>query len=665
MAGGELSSYTQSITCTYLDSNQESPTLDIVNDCFRFVTGFFEVISTSAPHIYHSALLLSPKTSIVRTLYGPQANPLARGVQGVPTSWDPSTASTRLPGFVDAVAWSPCSRFVAIAWRSSDEVAILDAITLKRLYTTCSACQLGYSVDLTFSPDGRLLTGNSRTATSANYAVSWDLQTGGLISGISTGEDSGSYHSMSYSGCGGMFGVLFKGARVSTIIIYNVLSGTPISSHSVKEPIVNTIWTHGEYLRFATAESGSITVWEVGFTSSHAPAEVESLSTPDDFSSDEFLLSPTLSRFAFVSQGRVVVWDARHLKALLTSEDVKNPRNMTFSPDGRFFICGTKGPEVYLWKESPDSYLLHRKFISSAGPTKQVISPDGGSIVAFGGSAIQLWRTANSPTSPSSVLAPPFKHTSEDFVLEFSPNTELAAVTRRLGKMVTVLDLKAGNPRLVIDSGMEICAVRITGSAIAVADGGKIVTWDIPARTSALGARANTNDSVRTTTFEDSASPGLELSMSISPDLNHVAAKWLLEYPRIYDARTGKLLVVAMDGEGSVLKSTVGFTLDGREIWCDADEGVDRWEIAEDSSSGIIRLDYLGPAEGPPGGFPWQSSCGYKITDDGWILTSGGKRLVWLPHHWRSDKRERAWSGKFFVLLRGELPEAVVLELEA
>jgi len=58
----------------FTDLNQESPTLDLTNDCFQFVIGFSEAINTSGPHIYHSALLLSPKTSIVQKLYGSQAH---------------------------------------------------------------------------------------------------------------------------------------------------------------------------------------------------------------------------------------------------------------------------------------------------------------------------------------------------------------------------------------------------------------------------------------------------------------------------------------------------------------------------------------------------------------------------------------------------------------
>ena len=53
----------------YSDVIQEPLTLDLANDCFRFVTGCFEVINASALHIHHSALVLAPKNSIVRELY--------------------------------------------------------------------------------------------------------------------------------------------------------------------------------------------------------------------------------------------------------------------------------------------------------------------------------------------------------------------------------------------------------------------------------------------------------------------------------------------------------------------------------------------------------------------------------------------------------------------
>jgi len=39
--------------------------LNTARDYFQFATNFFEVINVSAPHIYHSALELSPLSSVV------------------------------------------------------------------------------------------------------------------------------------------------------------------------------------------------------------------------------------------------------------------------------------------------------------------------------------------------------------------------------------------------------------------------------------------------------------------------------------------------------------------------------------------------------------------------------------------------------------------------
>ncbi|KAF9783988.1 hypothetical protein BJ322DRAFT_1125496, partial [Thelephora terrestris] len=64
--------------------SEEASLLGLTNDSFRFVMGFFDIISTSAPHIYHSALLLSPKESIVKKHYGPQVYPLVKVICGVP-----------------------------------------------------------------------------------------------------------------------------------------------------------------------------------------------------------------------------------------------------------------------------------------------------------------------------------------------------------------------------------------------------------------------------------------------------------------------------------------------------------------------------------------------------------------------------------------------------
>ena len=67
--------------------------VELVNDYSRVVTRHFEIINTSSSHIYHSALVLTPRESIERRLYNPQAQPFMRVVHGVPALWNSDTAA--------------------------------------------------------------------------------------------------------------------------------------------------------------------------------------------------------------------------------------------------------------------------------------------------------------------------------------------------------------------------------------------------------------------------------------------------------------------------------------------------------------------------------------------------------------------------------------------
>ncbi|KAF9642270.1 hypothetical protein BDM02DRAFT_3124713 [Thelephora ganbajun] len=643
---------------------EASPTLDLANDCFRFVTGFFEVIDESASHIYHSALPVSPQTSMVRKLYGPHAKPLARIVHGLPDSWNP--AIMIMEYYCKAVAWSPCGRFIAISDGGS-RVEIRDAATLKRL-TTLEFPE-GQACELAFSPDARLLMGHN--VNPAGF-ISWDLQTGVLVNAIfpDQWDDDTLCSSIIYSTCGTMFGVLIRRLCTFNIRIYDVHSGAHTYTHLiegiVEGMVVCVIWTHGECLRFATTKPGSITTWEVGFASRNAPTEIESLPLPDNFPHDFYIHSfhPTLSRLAFTYLERIFVWDTRHSKFLL-NEYAKDTHRISFSSDGRFFIyevIGTLAPTIYLWKESSTGYILHRKFNCEVWISRLLISPNGESIFASRYRTIQLWRTMDLTTSFS------HKQTYERFVVDFSPDETLAAATRVGGKTITVLDLKSGNPPLIIDAGMEVYGQRVTGDTVVAAYHEKVVTWNLPARDRVLNTKANLNDNISTATpliICPTMSSRLEF-VSISPDLHSIAIVDSLPFSHhrlhLHHVPTRQCLgYVFVDRRGD---SCPWFTSDGREVWYTTDRGeANGLAVVEDTESGVIKLEHLGPTQRPSNA-PWLSSRGYQIMDDGWILGISGKRLLRLPPRWRSLDTNRTWSGRFLVLLHGALPEAVILELE-
>ena len=568
------------------------------------------------------------------------------------------------PSPIEAAVWSPCSRFIAIVWgRSRAIIEILDAVTLWRL--TILDFPLGGTRWLVFSPDSRLLTwfGNDPWK-----FISWDIQTGGLVSTISP-EQSGrtpDCFPATYSARGTMFGVSFRNGHIFTISTYDVLSGTHIYSHSVEGQALDEIWTHGEHLRFATTQPGFITTWEIGFTPTDAPTEVQSLPIPgDSHRLGRFLLHPALSRLAFIAGGRIKVWSAEDSKYLLDSVDVEWPRRTSLSIGGCFFACGTNGPEFYLWKESSTGYLLHRKLVSNASTSKPLISPDGESIIAFGDSVIQLWRTTDSTTSNALTQGP--QRSEKSFILRFSPDEALAAVTRMGDETVTVLDLKSGVPQLIIDTSMKVHGLGVNGSTVVVVGEGKIITWSLPEGHHGPDPRANINDSVRTTAFHHPPLPtsALRPTTSVSPDLDRIAIVEVRGRADsclyLYDVPTGERLAFVPIGSEPI----PWFTTDRSQVWCVADNGeAELWGIVEDGESNVAELVHLASTLHPPDGFPWRPSSNYNVEDDRWVLSFGGKRLLWLPPHWRSEGWDRMWGGRFLALLDHELPEPVILELE-
>jgi len=602
-------------------------------------------------------------------------------VQGVPMSWNPAITAVKFSHEIWHVVWSPCSRFIAID--CGTETQILDATTLGRVKSL--AQQRFWSHFLTFSGESRLLT---RLDKHPEEFISWDLQTGVPASVISSDEVErgrrypGDYQeqrvntqeaiSITYSGCGTMFGVLFKRCNVAVIITYNVLSSTSMGYYPVERLVVDVIWTHDKSIRFATFGSGSITIWEVGFVLEHPATVVESLPTPnnfdpfDQFSWDpqrQFLFLPTCSRLAFIECRSVFVWDARHSKLLLSCGDIEYPDDdkMTFSSDGRFFACGNSSPVIYLWKDSPAGYTFHQRLVSSICSPHPLLSPDGQSIIAFLNWDLQLWRTTD-PTSPL-FNGPAWDHQStEDFVLEFSPDQSLATAARLGDNTATVLDLRSGVPRLMVDVGVKIYGLRVDECIVVVVGEGKIVTWNLPQRDHALNTTMNINDSIRTTIFDHLShkfhpSP----SASISPDFNYIAIKGYGEESQclhIYDMTTGRYLT-SIDAHWC----QVWFSPDGRELWSPSAREPGGWAIVKDSESNFLKMESLGPTRCPPGEYPWTPPHGYEITNDGWVSNPNGKRLLWLPPHWRSNEFYRMCSGRFLAFLRGELLEPVILEV--
>ena len=448
-----------------------------------------------------------------------------------------------------------------------------------------------------------------------------------------------------------------------TLIRTYDLSGTEGPHCAPKGRIIAPIWTHEKCIRFVIINPGSVAVSEVEFTLKNPPVEVESLPISDKIVGGEgFLFLPSLSRLAFVLEGRIQVWDAKAAKLLLKSELLfsKTYRDHhsigSFSSDGRFFANADVKGAVRVWKESPAGYVLHQKLqfvalsnlsiqprLSSSGESI-FMSPDRG--------AFHLWHTRDQVTSIPSV-------SESSFTLAFSPDERSAAFARLDENVVTIFNLLTGDLELAIDTGMRILCLGMTGSALVVVGNEKIVTWDLPG--SDCPFEASMKEGVQIIALDDHRDTLTD--MSISPGFSRIAVlsgRHRQMQLDIYDTSTKRYLA----SKPADNAQWAGFTRDGREVWIASGNDLAKtgWKIVEDSGSGRIKLELQNGIVCPSGVFPWESCHGYEVTGDGWVLSATQKRLLWLPHRWRSGFLQRAWSGQFLGLLHGELSEVVILE---
>ena len=622
---------------------------------------------------------------MVHKMYKPYSRPLVRIVHGLQASWDPVIATMYDEGFRDVVVWSPCNQFIAAL--KPEVVEIRDAITLNLLSTF--KCHRNFqTLFLSFSIDSRYLTQFSRTS-----MVTWDLQTGGSVAAKFPEELSVKDRGFlpAYSTDGKMLvGDYHLVDSEDTFITTHDFSTTRTHFHRVLGGhMFSLIWAHGDLLRFVTMKPGYITVWQAEPTFTHPPEVVESLSAPDELINKEtsvkYLFLPAVARLAIALDDTLLVWDARNSKHLLKISRF-SPLRMSFSSDGHFFSCVLlRGFDqgIHIWNESPAGYVLHRKLTidGSIISPRPLLSPSGGSIIVSGRSTIHLLYTED----PFLSSRPTLDMSQCTFTLSFSPNDTLAAFVNYPENVLRILDLRSkNNPPLEIYTGMGVKCLGVAGDTVVAVNHERIVTWKLATR----NTRANIHDSVRITTLDPSPYHPTSRSyfVSVSSDLSRIITLAFGSKDNllaIYNMSTGRRLADSTLAQGALkplstpharfkvtdIDSHVGVktawpTQDGRQVWgaSDSNSPMGGWEAIEDGESGTTRLHPLGMTACRPGALPWQSSRGYEVTHDGWILSPTQRRLLWLPHRWRSAERDRKWGGPFLGLFHRGLPDVVILE---
>jgi len=615
-------------------------------DYFHFVTTFFELINASATHIYHSALELSPLSSIVRKLYYHQRPlPSPRVVIGIPDSWDPSTAASTNHSYYLSSAWSPCSQFVAVV--AEEAVEIWDALTLKLLSTLRpSRVTTRFRHGLAYSPDGRSLAGCSSTG-----IIIWDTQTGGVIKEVECGI-TGDGLELVWSLDGKAIGIISPPVlETLTVHTYDVVTGATLSSSTFRSRENPLLWAHEKSFRIVMAAQGSkgwtIDIFEVGSNLTKIESFPFRLNCPFE------AFSPTTYRVSLSVAGdrdcdpELFIWDVRNSEVLL--QESGHYWHFDFSPDGSFFAAFT-GDRLSVWTYSSGRYTRRREFRQT--PTPLQFSPSSSSILGCAGTLLRVLHLDH----------PPAAHTVEPVVAAptrpqdaFSPDGTYIATAYRGKSTVKITNVRSQNPSpsQFVDTDMEISAMVLTGSVLLVKGPDTVVAWLL------------TDEGVVDGIFGNTRADRTDSLWEIS--LRALAARWArllgrgggdgdrhLEFSVEDEIAAIKLngyvVRTYRTGTGEILES-VETPLHLRPTWyhfhnrqrddCDL--------YHRDLCKNRERLEYDWPVS--------QSTL-----REGWVKDPEGKHRLWLHARWRSAGNDVDWLHNATTLRLGNSSELVIVK---
>jgi len=618
--------------------------LSTARDYFQFATNFFKVINVSATHIYHSALELSPLSSIVRKVYYPQCpHPLPRVVTGIPDSWDPSTAVfTKHPHYLSST-WSPCGQFIATV--SKEAVEIWDALTLKLLSTyKPTKTTTTFMQGLSYSPDGRSLASCSNTA-----IVIWDTQTGGEAKGIECGvienglELVWSLDGKTICACSP------ENLKPLTVYVYDVASGTTLPPCTLQSRTAPYIWAHDKSFQIATAtawdsRSCRINVVEIG----PIPTEIKSFS----FQSHSYhkAFSPTTYRIAIsTTKGHspsheLLILDIQNSEILL--QETGSYWCHCFSPDGSSFAAFT-GNHLLIWRYISGQFTKWREFQQTPAPLQ--FSPTSSSILGYASSLLYVLHLDNTPAAPT---REPVITTRSQSLDAFSPDGTFIATAYQGESTITITNLHSQNPSLsqFIDTDLEITAMVLTGKVLLVKGSDKVIAWLLTEEGVVDGifgnTRADQNDSLwdispqalanrwaRLLGQRRGGDDDVHLEFSVE---NEIAAIKLNEYIiRVYHTGTGEILEPAK------------IPLHLRPTWYHFQDECNLYHHDSCKHHGLQESG-------------WQVS--QNGLQEGWVKDPEGKHRLWLHGHWRSAGNDVDWLHNATTLRLRNPSELVIIK---
>ena len=549
-------------------------------------------------------------------------------VCGFSSSWDqPATIS----GTYGPITWSPCGQsFSALA---STSVEVWDSLTLEKSsslqFTNHDhrVWDLGSESDpsdlLAYSPDGCSLS-----ICLGSVIIIWDIQTGGMVEEIKCEAPNVLPKSLMWSLDGKTICVIFQ-AREGTwlVCIYNVASGTKISTSKILSSPEPCLWPYNSSFRVMTMLSDGGTEVVVNIVEVQpmlADNLVESFSINLNIHGAHFgsvSFSPATYRVSIItgypSPCILFAFSIRDSEVLLQDEDLFDACHL--SPDGSLLVAAGRHNDTYVWKYTSDhGYTQWGKFpywgSEDKTPRGYRFSPTAPSVLIANTTSLEVQQLEDPATAPH---VEAYYHYGE-----FSVDGSYVVTASELGRTITITNLHKISSHF-IDTGCNIRALTLTGNIIFVQGIDVLVAWKLTAEGTVDGTsgaeRANYCNSVWIKPMREGDIPEFRVD-------GHIGAIKCFEGVFYYNTETGEEL------EFMLVKAPIPSSLPWKDLNCNSerysfeDQSSLSWhhftehhDLSEDDL--VVQI-------------PWY--------EGGWVKFPGREHQhqFWLPAHWRPGWEE-------------------------
>jgi WD40 repeat protein len=422
-------------------------------------------------------------------------------------------------------------------------------------------------------------------------------------------------------------------------------------------------WAHKESLRVATVSKPNgkpvINILEFQPPSNPSHPVVELFPVPPH--DGRFSFSPVSFHASFITESEVIILDVQGPKTLFhakaTQPLYRSPGQ--FSPDGSFFACGTLEHKICIWRNTPTGYVPWSTLKPRLPFNNFSFSPIAISILAWGPEGIQHLHPGNSisPLSPNEIkpLHQPGKH-----LVACSTDGTHIATAQHEGGIITVLDPCLGTPLWLIYTGVQIQDMKIVGATIFVADGHRLISWNLE-----VGGGATVSGSCNTVAV--GAHMHKANNLVLSDDCSQIAFAVGGEV-FLYDIMAQEMITKHWVGRTIV---DIQFSQDGHWLYAfrivqhfRTEFHFTKLEMVENGHSVDVTTKVLLDR------VPWvshvRSPYGYSIgSRSEWVVDSRGHKYLWLPPHWRTTHGlDVGWEGDFLALVARHHQKPIIIELQ-